>query len=58
MRRHERREEIVFGTVGHVRFDPANRDKLHEEMQDQACLDVKGYRWGSSSWTRTTRATA
>ena len=36
----------MFGTVGHLRFDPANRDKLQQEMQDQAYLDVEGYRWG------------
>ena len=35
----------MFGTVGHIRFDPANRDKLMEEMNDDVYLDVDGYRW-------------
>ncbi|MFL5767918.1 MAG: hypothetical protein ACJ758_08765 [Actinomycetota bacterium] len=36
----------MFGTVGHLRFDPANRNELHEQMQDDAYLSVEGYGWG------------
>jgi hypothetical protein len=36
----------MFGTVGHIRFDPANRAKLEQEMNDETYLTVNGYRWG------------
>jgi hypothetical protein len=36
----------MFGTVGDLRFDPANRSKLEQELSDDAYLNVEGYRWG------------
>ena len=36
----------MFGTVGNLRFDPANRDRLEQEINDDAYLGVDGYRWG------------
>ena len=36
----------MFGTVGDLRFDPANRQQLEKEVEDDAYLGVDGYRWG------------
>jgi quinol monooxygenase YgiN len=35
----------MFGTVGHVHFDPTNREELEKLLQDDAYLSVDGYRW-------------